>query len=45
MVEAMKMEFAVKAGTSGKVTRIHVEEGAILAPGQKLLDFEEGKHE
>jgi biotin carboxyl carrier protein len=45
MVEAMKMEFAVKAGTSGKVVRIHVEEGAILAPGQKLLDFEEGKHE
>ena len=45
MVEAMKMEFAIKAGTPGKVTRIHVEEGAILAPGQKLLDFEEGKHE
>lgn len=45
MVEAMKMEFAIKAGGPGKVIRIHVEEGAILAPGQKLLDFEEGKHE
>jgi biotin carboxyl carrier protein len=45
MVEAMKMEFAIKAGGPGTVTRIHVEEGAILAPGQKLLDFEESKHE
>jgi biotin carboxyl carrier protein len=43
MVEAMKMEFAIKAGSPGKVVRIHVEEGMILGPGQKLLDFEEEK--
>lgn len=41
MVEAMKMEFAIKAGTSGTVRKILVEEGVTLTPGQKLLDFEE----
>ena len=45
MVEAMKMEFAIKAGSAGKVTRIHVAEGAILTPGQKLLDFEDAPNE
>lgn len=43
MVEAMKMEFAIKAGSSGVVKKILVSEGAILSPGQKLLDFEESK--
>ena len=43
MVEAMKMEFAIKAGTAGTVTKILVEEGMILTPGQKLLDFEEAE--
>ncbi len=43
MVEAMKMEFAIKAGTDGLVKRILVEEGMILTPGQMLLDFEEHK--
>ncbi len=43
MVEAMKMEFAIKAATAGTVKKILVEEGAILTPGQLLLDFEEKK--
>lgn len=43
MVEAMKMEFAIKAGTDGTVKKILVAEGATLTPGQKLLDFEEAK--
>ncbi len=45
MVEAMKMEFAIKAGSAGTVTQILVEEGMTLTPGQKLLDFEEAKGE
>jgi biotin carboxyl carrier protein len=40
MVEAMKMEFAIKSSTPGTVVSILVEEGMILTPGQKLLDFE-----
>jgi biotin carboxyl carrier protein len=43
MVEAMKMEFAIKAGSDGVVVKIRVEEGATLVPGQVLLDFEEKK--
>ena len=43
MVEAMKMEFAVKASSAGTVKKIHVVEGATLSPGQKLIDFEEVK--
>jgi biotin carboxyl carrier protein len=43
MIEAMKMEFAIKAGASGVVKKIHVTEGMQLAPGQNLLDFEEQK--
>ena len=45
MVEAMKMEFAIKSGTAGTVKKILVEEGVSLTPGQKLLDFEERKTE
>lgn len=41
MVEAMKMEFAIKAGTDGRVKKILVEEGMQLTPGQQLLLFEE----
>ena len=40
MVEAMKMEFAIKSNHAGKIKKILVEEGMILTPGQKLLDFE-----
>lgn len=43
MVEAMKMEFAVKATSDGIVEKVLVEEGMILTPGQKLLDFIETK--
>jgi biotin carboxyl carrier protein len=39
LVEAMKMEFAVKAPVAGKVSKLHVVEGQQLAPGQKFLDF------
>jgi biotin carboxyl carrier protein len=39
LVEAMKMEFAVKAPVSGKVSKIHVSEGQQLSPGEKFLDF------
>jgi len=43
MVEAMKMEFAIKATSDGTIKKILVDEGMILTPGQKLLDFEEVK--
>jgi biotin carboxyl carrier protein len=43
MVEAMKMEFAIKAGADGTVKRVLVQEGMILAPGQQLVDFEESQ--
>ncbi|MBS1958388.1 MAG: acetyl-CoA carboxylase biotin carboxyl carrier protein subunit [Bdellovibrionales bacterium] len=39
MVEAMKMEFAIKCETKGIVKKILVQEGQQLAPGQKLVDF------
>ena len=39
MIEAMKMEFAVKATNPGVVNKILVMEGQVLAPGAKLLDF------
>jgi acetyl/propionyl-CoA carboxylase alpha subunit len=41
MVEAMKMEFAIKASGDGKVVKILVQEGMQLSPGQQLLVFEE----
>ncbi len=41
LVEAMKMEFAIKAGSSGLVKKILVTEGMQLSPGQALLEFEE----
>jgi biotin carboxyl carrier protein len=43
MIEAMKMEFAVKAQNAGVVKAILVTEGQQLTPGQKLLDFEDRK--
>jgi biotin carboxyl carrier protein len=45
MIEAMKMEFAVKAQNAGTVKAILVAEGQQLTPGQKLLDFEDQKSE
>lgn len=43
MIEAMKMEFAIKATNAGTVKKILVTEGQQLTPGQKLLDFEDAK--
>ena len=44
LLEAMKMEFSVKAPFSGTVTKIHVKEAEQLTPGTRFLDLEaEGK--
>jgi biotin carboxyl carrier protein len=44
LVEAMKMEFAVKAPVAGKIKSIRVKEGQQLSPGDRFFDFEpEGK--
>ena len=40
LVEAMKMEFAVKAPYTGVVKKINVTEGQQLTPGVKFLDLE-----
>lgn len=39
LLEAMKMEFSVKAPFSGKVEKIFVTEGQQLAPGDRFLDL------
>jgi acetyl/propionyl-CoA carboxylase alpha subunit len=41
LVEAMKMEFAIKAPFAGKVAKIRVQEGQQLMPGDVFLDLEE----
>lgn len=40
MIEAMKMEFAIKATDAGTVKKVLVTEGQVLTPGVLLLDFE-----
>ena len=40
MVEAMKMEFAVKASAPGRVSSILVKEGDQISPGQELIRIE-----
>lgn len=40
LVEAMKMEFAIKAPGNGTVTQVRVKEGQQLSPGDRLVDFE-----
>ena len=40
LIEAMKMEFAVKAPYKGKVLRILVTEGQQLAPGDRFVEME-----
>ena len=45
MIEAMKMEFAIKSETRGKIKKLLVQEGQQLTPGQKLIDFETEKTE
>ncbi|MEO5969633.1 MAG: acetyl-CoA carboxylase biotin carboxyl carrier protein subunit, partial [Bdellovibrionia bacterium] len=40
LIEAMKMEFAIRAPSSGRVIRMRVSEGEQIAPGTKFLDWE-----
>ena len=40
LIEAMKMEFAVKAPYKGKVLKILVAEGQQLAPGDRFVEME-----
>lgn len=40
LVEAMKMEFTIKAPADGKVTKLLVTEGQQLSPGDRFFDFE-----
>lgn len=39
LVEAMKMEFTIKAPFSGKVSRVLVKEGQQLSPGDRFLEL------
>lgn len=43
LVEAMKMEFSVKAPADGIVKAVRVTEGQQLSPGDRFVDFEEKK--
>lgn len=40
LLEAMKMEFSVKAPFSGTVKKIYVSEGQQLTPGTRFLDLD-----
>ncbi len=40
LVEAMKMEFTVKAPFNGKVLKVLVKEGQQLSPGDRFLDLD-----
>jgi biotin carboxyl carrier protein len=44
LVEAMKMEFAIKAPVAGRVVKLLVTEGQQLSPGNRFLDFEATPH-
>jgi len=39
LVEAMKMEFAIKAPFAGRVTRVRVKEAQQLAPGDRFVEM------
>lgn len=43
LVEAMKMEFAIKAPFAGKVTRILVAEAQQLSPGDRFVEMEKAE--
>lgn len=43
LVEAMKMEFPIKAPYNGVVRKILLAEGDVLSPGQLLVDLERGE--
>lgn len=40
MMEAMKMEYSLKANTDGKIKRISVKEGDQVTQGQLLVEIE-----
>jgi biotin carboxyl carrier protein len=40
LIEAMKMEFAVKAPFAGKVVRVLVQEAQQLSPGDRFVELE-----
>lgn len=40
LIEAMKMEFAVRAPSTGKILRVLVQEGQQLLPGDRFLEME-----
>ena len=42
IIEAMKMEFTVKAPHEGKVSKVHYDEGAQVAVGDILIELEKG---
>lgn len=39
LLEAMKMEFSVKAPFAGRIEKIRVQEGQQLSPGDRFLDL------
>ena len=41
ILEAMKMELPVKAGTAGTVRAVHCREGELVQPGAELIDIED----
>lgn len=41
LIEAMKMEFTIRAPYSGKIEKVFVGEGQQLSPGDRLIDMEE----
>lgn len=43
VVEAMKMEHAIRAPGAGKVTAVHAGVGDMVSPGSALVDFEVGE--
>ncbi|MDR3607420.1 MAG: acetyl-CoA carboxylase biotin carboxyl carrier protein subunit [Oligoflexia bacterium] len=45
LIEAMKMEFTVKAPFAGRVTRVLVQEGQQLSPGDRFFEVEPEKGE
>ena len=44
LIEAMKMEFSIKAPSAGKLLKYLVAEGQQLSPGQLLVEFEAEKN-
>ena len=42
LVEAMKMEFTIRAPFDGVVKQIRVKDGQPISPGDRFLDVENG---